>query len=842
MKKKPYLSGSLPYFFAIIFFLLLSYAYFPSLLEGKRMSQHDVKTFRGGAKEIIDYREETGEEALWTNSMFGGMPAYLISVRYKTNLIKQFHLLIEAIPRPASQLFLLLLGAYILFLVLKINPWLSMVGAIAFAFSSYNFIIILAGHNTKVIAIAYAAPLLAGVFMAFRGRRILGAALTGVFLSLQLLANHPQITYYTLFIVLFFGISELYFSVREKNLKDLFITGGVLIVAVVFALLSNYSSLATTMEYSPYSMRTKSELSVDEVDKTEGLNLSYATAWSYGIDETLTLLIPGFKGGSSDYNLSKSSDTYNALSRLDKNFANNFIEHVNMYWGTQSSTSGPVYLGAIIVFLFVLGMFILNHRFKWWILAVSVLAIMLAWGKNFMALTEFFMHNVPGYNKFRTVSMVLVIPQIVIPILSLITLNTVLFKDVEKSRLLRGLKWSVGITGGLAFIFLLIPSLAGNFSSPSDLRMINAISGNNSEVRQMLTNTLLPALESDREAMLRTDAFRSLIFILLSAGLIYLYRIKSQKINEKLLIALFGLLFLADMWPVNKRFLNDSAFEPKSKVKQPYTATPANQAILQSQGLNERVLNLTTSPFQEAHTSYFHQSLGGYHGAKMRRYQDLLDTHLMDEISMLIGALQSQNPDSIDATLKDLNVMNMLNTKFIIINPEGVPLINTSAMGNSWFVNNVIFAENADDELEKTVEIDIGSTAVTDIKFSDYFMNKTFKESTTDRIELKDYLPNKLTYSAYTENEQLAVFSEIYYPKGWEVYIDGEPTEHIRVNYLLRGLMIPPGEHTIIFTFRPDTYYNGEKVSLAGSLVLILLLIAAIFYEYRKKNLKLVSS
>lgn len=841
-KKKIDLSGSVPYLFAILFFLFLSYAYFPSLLEGKRLNQHDVKTFMGGAKEIIDHREKTGEEALWTNSMFGGMPAYLLSVQYKTNLVKQFHLLIEAIPRPASQLFLLLIGAYILFLVLKINPWLSMIGAIAFAFSSYNFIIILAGHNTKVIAIAYVAPLLAGIFMTFQKQRFLGLALTGVFLSLQIVAGHPQITYYALFIILFFGISEFYFSIREKQLKDLLISSTLLIVIAVFAALSNYSRLATTMEYDEYSMRTKSELNMDNEDKTGGLTLSYATNWSYGIDETFTLLIPGFKGGSSDYQLSKNSDTYEALSRLDKNFANNFIQHVNMYWGTQVSTSGPVYLGAIIVFLFVLGMFILNHRFKWWILAVSVMAIMLAWGKNFMSLTEFFMHNVPGYNKFRTVSMILVIPQIVVPILSLIALNTVLFKDVEKKKLLHGLKWSVGITGGLAFLFLLIPSLAGNFSSPNDLRTINAISGNNAEVRQMLTNTLLPALESDREAMLRTDAFRSLLFILLSAGLIYLYRIREQKMNVKLVIALFGLLFLVDMWPVNKRFLNDSAFESKSRVDQPYTATPADQVILQSPGLNERVLNLTTSPFQEAHTSYFHQSLGGYHGAKMRRYQDLIDTRLMDEISILVGALQSQNIDVIDSTLTELNILNMLNTKFIILNPEGAPLNNRSAVGNSWFVNNIVIADNANEELEKIINIDIGSTAVTDKKFSDYFKNKTFTESVTDHIALTDYLPNELTYLAYVENERLAVFSEIYYPKGWEAYVDGEPAEHVRVNYLLRGLMVPPGEHIIVFKFRPKTFYNGEKVSLAGSLVLILLLFAALIYEYRKRRSQLISS
>jgi hypothetical protein len=842
MLKKIDFSKILPHLVAIISFLLISYAYFSPMLEGKRMNQHDVKTFKGGASEIIEHREETGEEALWTNRMFVGMPAYMISVRYKANMMRHLHNLLEVGPRPASQLFLLLLGGYILFLSLRINPWLSIVGAFAFAFSSYNFIIILAGHNTKVIAIAYAAPLLAGIFMALRGRRILGAALTGVFLSLQIMVNHPQITYYTLFIVLFFGISELYFSVKEKQLKDLLITGGLLIVAVGFALLSNYSRLATTMEYTPYSMRSKSELAINEEDKTEGLNLSYATSWSYGTDETLTLLIPGFKGGSSDYNLSKSSNTYEALSKLDKNFANNFIEHVNMYWGTQSFTSGPVYFGAIIIFLFVLGMFIMDNRYKWWILAVSVLGIMLAWGKNFMPLTEFFMHNIPGYNKFRTVSMTLVIPQIVVPILAILTLNKIIFTRVEKEKLLHGLKWSVGITGGLALLFLVIPSLAGNFSASNDLRTINAISGNNAEVRQMLMNTLIPALESDREAMLRTDAFRSLVFILLSAGLIYLYRIREQKMKTNLVIALFGVLFLADMWPVNKRFLNDSAFEPKSRVVQPYKATAANQAILQSQGLNERVLNLTTSPFQDAQTSYFHQSIGGYQGAKMRRYQDLIDTRLMDEISILAGALQSQDFGTIDSTFRELNVINMLNTKYVIINPDGAPLTNTSAMGNSWFVNEVVIAEDADEELDKLIGLDIHTTAVTDEKFSSYFEESTFTGSLSDQIVLTDYLPNELTYSAYVANERLAVFSEIYYPKGWEAYIDGEPVEHVRVNYLLRGLVVPPGEHTIVFKFRPKSYYSGEKVSLAGSLVLILLLLGALFYEYINRRLKSVSS
>jgi hypothetical protein len=437
--------------------------------------------------------------------------------------------------------------------------------------------------------------------------------------------------------------------------------------------------------------------------------------------------------------------------------------------------------------------------------------------------------------------MILVIPQIVVPILAIMTLNKVLFKTPDKGKLIHGLKWSVGITGGLAALFLIIPSLAGNFSSPYDLQIVQSISGSNQEVRQMLTNSLIPALESDRTAMLRTDAFRSLAFILLAAGLIYFYKIREQKINFKLVIALFGLLFLLDMWPINKRFLNENAFVPRSKAEQPYTATAADRAILQSQGLNERVLNLTTSPFQDARTSYFHQSLGGYHGAKMRRYQDLINTRLMDEMSILINALQRQDLSTIDSTLEELNVINMLNTKYIIINPDGAPLNNNSAMGNSWFVNDIVLADNADEELDRLIGLDLDETAVADKKFSDYLENSTFKEGAADRIVLTDYLPNELTYQAYSENKRLAVFSEIYYPKGWEAYIDDKPVDHIRVNYLLRGLVIPPGEHTVVFKFRPKSYYNGEKVSLAGSLVLLLLLIAAVINEIRKKNTESVS-
>ena len=685
-----------------------------------------------------------------------------------------------------------------------------------------------------MIAIAYVAPVLGGIFMAFRGKLLLGAALAGVFLSLQILAGHPQITYYMMIIVLFFGISEFYFKISEKKLKDMLVSVGFLTAVVIFSVLSNYSRLATTLEYDDYSMRTKSELTMDEEDQTEGLPLSYATGWSYGVDETMTLMIPGFKGGSNTYELSENSNTFEALARIDRNFASQFVQQTNLYWGPQSSTSGPVYLGAIIVFLFVLGMFIIEGRYKWWIFAVAALGIMLSWGKNFMPLTEFFMHYVPGYNKFRTVSMTLVIPQIVFPILAILTLNKLIFEQTDKEKLTRGLKWSVGITGGLALLFLLLPSLAGNFTSEYDARTVDAISRNNGQLRQMLMNSLPSALEADREALLRKDAFRTLVLILLAGGMIYIYRIKGQKLNYKLVIAVFGILILGDLWGVNKRFLDDDNFESKTQAAQPYTPNQADQVILQSKGLNERVLNLTTSTFQDGRTSYFHQSIGGYHGAKMRRYQDLIDAGLIDEMTMLIGGLQQQDYNAVDSILAKLNLLNMLNTKYIILNPEGAPMVNRYNLGNSWFVNELVFADNADDELEKVVNADLDVTAVADQKFNDQVTSYSYEGTLSDRIELTDYEPNRLTYRSSSATERLAVFSEIYYPEGWIATIDGEAANHIRVDYLLRGMIIPAGEHEVVFEFRPRSYYGGEKVALAGSITLILLLLGAMYMEMKK--------
>lgn len=804
---------------AVIVFLLIALAYFPQVLEGKRIAGHDNANFRGMAREIIDYREATGEEALWTNSMFGGMPGYLISTVYKGNQLKYLDRLLQAGPRPVSFVFLYLLGFYLLLLAFRVNPWLAMAGAIAFAFSSYNFVILAAGHNSKAIAIGYMAPIMAGVLISFRGKRLLGAILTGVALSLQIHAGHPQITYYTLLIILLFGVSELYMAIREKQLKDLLLSVGILVIAVGFSLASNAARLWTTLEYGRYSMRSPSELTMDEADKTSGLTKSYATGWSYGIDETLSLLIPGFKGGSSDGSLSENSETYRLFARSNPAQASEVIKHLPLYWGEQSSTMGNVYVGAIVVFLFVLGMFIGDPRIKWWLLAATVLGIMLAWGKNFMALTNFFMDHVPGYNKFRTVSMTLVIPAFTMPLLAIITVNQLFFGAIDKQKLFHSLKWSSGITGGIALLFFLLPDLAGDFISTRD-----------SSYQQPLAE----ALQADRRSLLRMDALRSLIFIGLTAGLIILYVRKI--INVKLAIAALAVLLMADMWPVDKRYLNKDHFTNKRQAFQPFTASAADQFILNQPGENQRVLNLTVSIFQDASTSYFHPSIGGYHGAKMRRYQDLIETGLMDDINTLFGALQTQNFQTVDSTLATTSVLNMLNTRYILINPETQPIINRHAAGNAWFVNEVRVVENADADVAALGGMDISREATLEARYEGDLEKKSYPSDPEATIELVDYAPNRMVYISDTDIEQLAMFSEIYYEKGWNAYVDDEPADHLRMNYLLRGMVVPPGRHEITFEFHSRAYFTGSTISTVSSILLLLLLLGSLGLEFAKAN------
>jgi len=819
MSLKVQLKNYYPYVIAVILFLVIAFAYFPDVLEGKELAGGDNIHFKGMARELIDYREETGKEALWTNNMFGGMPGYMINTSYKGNILKYLDKMLQAGPRPVSFVFLYLIGFYILMISMRVNPWLAIAGAIVFAFSSYNFVILAAGHNSKAIAIGYMAPVIAGILLTFRGKRLLGAAITGIALALQIRAGHLQITYYTLIIVFIFGLTQLYFAFKEKYIKDMLITLAFLLVAVGFSIGSNAARLWTAMEYGKYTMRAPSELTMEEDDKTSGLTKSYVTRWSYGIDETFSLLIPGFKGGSSDGSLSEKSESYALFARSNPAQAKEVIKHLPLYWGEQTSTAGNIYVGSMVVFLFVLGLFIMDRKLKWWLLAVTILGITLAWGKNLMFLTEFFLDHVPGYNKFRTVSMTLVIPALAMPMLAMLALNLILFGDIDKKKLYSALKWSVGITGGLALLFALLPDLAGDFVSARDSSYQEA---------------LADALQADRRTLLRTDALRSFIFIGLMAGLILLY--KMQKIKVNIAITLIAVLFLVDMWPVNKRYLNSEFFSSKRQAQQPYTPSSADQFIMNEPGHNNRVLNLTVSMFQDASTSFFHPSLGGYHGAKMRRYQDIIETGMMTDLNALFAAVQTQSYETVDSALARANVLNMINTKYIILNPETQPIVNRYARGNAWFVNRVRVVENADADMAALASIDLDVEATLDKRFEGALDQSSFSADPSASIRLTEYQPNRMVYSSESGSEQLAIFSEMHYEKGWQAYVDGEKADHMRVNYMLRGMVVPGGTHEIIFEFHPRSYFTGTTMSVISSLLLLLLCLGAIYLEYQKKT------
>jgi hypothetical protein len=824
MEKK--LKIPLQYIYPIIIFFFLSLAYFiPDVVEGKKISMHDIVQYKGMSKEIVDFREKYGEEPLWTNSMFGGMPAYLISTQYKSNILRQVHRILTLFDfRPVSFIFLYLIGAYIALLLFGINPWLSFAGAIAYAFSSYFFIIIHAGHVSKVLALGYMPPIIAGTYMAFRGRYLLGSLFSGVFLGLQILVNHLQITYYTLLIILILGIFELAGAIRNKAFGNLLKPLPWLALFVVLAIGANFSSLYTTYEYGKYSIRGKSELSVNAENKTTGLDKDYATQWSYGIGETLTLLIPDFMGGSSTGALKTNSNTYDYIkTTYGASEARKFTENVPLYWGKQPITSGPVYVGAVIVFLFFLGLFVVKGPVKWWLLTVTVVSILLAWGHNFNLLTGFMLDYFPGYNKFRTVSMTLIMAEFAMPMLGILALKEVIMNDIPRKEFLKALKYSFFGLGGLILVVILI---SGSFdmSSPMD-----------EQLRSQGLDNIVDAIQKDRLALLRTDAFRSLVFVALTATLTYFAFLKKIKFNN--LVLLFTLLLLVDMWPVNKRYLGSKDFVSRNEDKKPFKPSTADLVIMSDKDPDFRVLNLTLSVLQDASTSYFHKSLGGYHGAKMRRYQELFDLSIQDEIGRLITTFNKrQVPESLDSTLATLGTLNMLNTRYFIYNTEAPPLVNKHELGNAWFVNQIKMVANADEEIAEVLAFNPASEAIIDNRFSKEIEGLKLTMDSTAKISLTEYRANYLKYSTIASTEQLAVFSEMYYDKGWQAYIDGQPAPHFRVNYVLRAMRVPAGNHTIEFRFHPRSYYLGEKVSLACSLLLVLMVIGTGFLTWRDQR------
>lgn len=796
----------LPHLVAVACFAVITIVYFLPLFSGKQVSQHDIMQWTGMSKEIVDFRDKYHAEPLWTNSMFGGMPAYQISVIYSANLINYVNSVLSlGFPAPASYIFIMMLGFYLMLIALKTDFRLSIAGALAFAFSSYHTVIIIAGHNSKAHAIAYMPLVIAGILMTFRNRLLLGSIITAIGLALQVYANHLQITYYLSLIILILVICELINSIIKKTIPAFLKASVVLAFAAVLGVLTNITNLWATYEYGKYSTRSQSELAEKKI--STGLDKDYALEYSYGISETFTLLIPRFSGGASSEVLTTGSATYKALKEngSPEQQARNFITSVPLYFGDMRSTSGPPYAGASIVFLFVLGLFVLKGVNKWWLVAATILSVMLAWGENFITLSNIFFDHFPGYNKFRAVSMILVIAEFCIPVMAIFAFKKITDGSIKQEALIKYLKYSLYIAGGFCLLVMVAPGLFSNFVSNSDEQLKDY-------------DWLVAAIREDRASAVRMDALRSLFFVFATGVLIWAYaKNKIKKLSNVYFI--LAMLVLVDMWPVAKRYLNDDHFVKKSKAEQPFTPSAADQQILQDNDPDFRVMNTTVSTFNDASTSYYHKSIGGYHGAKLKRYQELVEYQM------------SKNNQS---------VLNMLNTKYFIFQPQqgSEPLAqrNPAACGHAWFVKEYKMVANADSELNALTNFDPKQIAFIDERFNDYMsgLNLTF-DSLAD-IRLTNYLPNNLKYESNTSSEQFAVFSEIFYDKGWNAYVDGKLVPHIRVDYVLRGMRIPQGNHKIEFKFEPKVFYTGEKISMAASAILILLFAGIVFLEIKKKS------
>jgi uncharacterized membrane protein YfhO len=813
----------LPYAAALILFIVISFAYFPDVLEGKRLNQNDMKTWKGGAREMVNYEKETGEHSFWTNSMFGGMPTYLVSNYSPNNLTRYLYTSLDLNHnfRPASLVFLYMLGFFIALLFFGIDPWLSIVGAVAFGFSSYFFIIIEAGHLTKVAAIAFMPPIIAGIHHAYTKNKLGGTLVMTVFLALQLLVNHLQITYYTFMIIGVYLIFQIVDTIKNKKFVDFSKASALMLIGAIIAVSTNFSQIITTYDYGKDSTRGKSELTTDKNNQTSGLDKDYATSWSYGRTETFNLFIPNLMGGASGGALSENSQMYKAMEDYGVQNPKQYIKNMPTYWGPQPFTSGPVYIGALVVFLFFLGLILVKGQVRWWIVSITALSFALAWGRNLMPVTDLFMDYFPGYNKFRTVSMILIIAEFSIPLLGFLALKRIVDKEVSEKQVIRAVLYSAG---GLVLValFFMIPGIL-SFSTSSD--------------GQSLPKELIPALEADRASLLRADALRSIVYVLIGAGLIWAF--VKQKITKNVFYIILGLVILLDLWTINKRYLNSEDFESGISAEEPYIASTANNFILKDSDIDFRVLNLTVSTFNDASTSYFHNSIGGYHGAKLERYQELIDNVLQNEIGFLVQTMQQKDltEEKLRAVLSKLSVINMLNTKYIIIDPNTLPIMNYFRLGEAWFVENVKIVENANAEITAVQNFSPDVTAVVDQRFNDQIFK--FEKDTAAVIELTDYKPNELTYQTKTNSDQLAVFSEIYYAKGWNAYTDGKLSPHFRTDYVLRAMKVPAGEHKIVFKFEPQIWVFGNMVSVTGSVVFVLFIIGGLgfmVYQSRKYN------
>lgn len=802
----PFLKKALPHLVALGIAVLIIFVYFNPMLSGKVLKQHDVDQWRATYEETAKFQKETGERTFWTNSIFAGMPNYLIGPSYKNNFTNTVQFYFSSVfKNPVDTLLLLFICFYILLLAFDVSAWLAIIGALAFMLSTFNFINIDAGHVGKGNAIAFIPLVLAGIQITLRKNKLFGALLTGIAMSMQLTAGHLQITYYLLFIVIAWMIAEMITAVKNKQFVHLLVCGIFMALATGLGIATNATSLMATEEYGKYSIRGKSELTKtaqggsNEDNASSGLDKDYALQWSNGVAEPFTLLIPNFYGGANNGELSTSSETYAVLKQNNIPNPKQIVQNMPLYWGTQPFTAGPIYYGAIVCYLFVLGLILVKGNEKWWILGVSSLAIALSMGRNFMGLTDIFFYNFPLYNKFRSVTFILAITQTTFPFLGLLALRDITSGSVKTADIKKAVLLSLYIVGGICALFILAPGLLFNIFNIA--KPENVTDYFVSPADAQLPEWIREALVADRKSLLRMDALRSLVFIGLAVGAIWAYLI--QKIKTNVLIAILATLVVVDLWQVDKRYLNDKDFEAKKKNKEIlFPKSQADEIILQDKDLSYRVYNTTQRLDQDAITSYYHKSIGGYHGAKMRRYQELIEFQL------------SRN---------NFQVLNMLNVKYFIVGDSAnnlYPQINPDANGNAWFVSNIMMVENADAEIDSLTNFNSKETVVIDKRYANEVANLQLTPDSTSSIKLTLSQPNKLVYESNATSKKVVVFSEIFYDKGWNAYVDGQLVPHFRCNYVLRGMVVPEGKHTIEFKFEPQVVAQGETISLVSSLLL----------------------
>ncbi|WP_113651683.1 YfhO family protein [Pedobacter namyangjuensis] len=812
----------------VAIFVVICFVYFSPVLQGKAPAQSDVIQSKAMQKEIMEYKEKDGKGPLWTNQMFGGMPAYQIWVQYANNgATYGIALITKALPQPVGTVLLLLVGSYFLFIVLRINPWLAAAGAIAFSFTTYNFVLIATGHSNKALAIGFFAPIIAGIILTLRGKLLLGASLTALFLALEIRSNHIQMTYYLFICILIFMGIELYQAYKNKTLPALGKAVAYLAGAAVLALMVNASLLWTTSEYAGETNRGKSNLTNDQ-GKKEGMTKDYAYNWSQGVGESFTFLIPDLYGGATsiDELVKPESNMYKAVASVTGGDPEQTIQaiqslgsqlNMQQYWGEKPGTSGGYYFGAIVCFLFVFGLFIVRSRLKWWILATTVLFVLLSFGKNFPFVSDLFYNYFPLYNKFRAVESILAVVGLMVPLLAFLAVKEAQEGNIDQKVLIKKLTWSAGITGGFSLLVAILPTVFFSFKTSNHSDIVQALTqsvGNDATIAQKIANALI----KDRVAIAREDAIRSFLFILVAFGIVWAFITK--KLNMQLAFGLLALAVLIDMWQVDRRYLNNKNFESKSTLANYFQPRDVDTFITSDKDPNFRVYDQTVNTFSDASVTSFHKTIGGYHAAKLKRFDELIQNQFG----------QSVNQD----------VLDMLNAKYFITrdpqNGSYKMQRNATALGNAWLVKGVAFVKNADEEMKAISSFDPKLEVVVDERYKSAIDTTRLGADPSAFIKMESYHPDHITYSYSAPRDVIAVFSEIYYDKGWNMYIDGKEKPYFRGNYVLRAAQLEAGNHKVEFKFEPTSYYTGEKISLAGSILLVLFLGLGFYTDNKQKT------